>query len=103
MSNKLYVGNLERTVTEEELEALFGEHGEILEVAIITDRATGESRGFAFVEFSSREDADEAKKALDGHELNGRALRVDEAREQRERGSGRGGSGRGGYGGRSRY
>jgi len=103
MAKKLYVGNLERTVTQEELEAMFGEHGEILEVAIITDRATGESRGFAFVEFSNSEDAENAKKALDGQELNGRALKVDDAREQRERRPRGGGSGRGGYGGRSRY
>jgi len=98
MAKKLYVGNLERTVTEEELEALFGEHGEVLSVAIITDRASGESRGFGFVEFVNQEDAEEAKSKLDGHELNGRTLKVDDAREQKERRP-RGG----GYGGRSRY
>jgi len=103
MANKLYVGNLERMVTEEELEALFGEHGEIVSVAIIRDRASGESRGFGFVEFTNQDDAEGAKNALNDHELNGRTLRVDDAREQRDRGSGRGRGGGGGYGGRSRY
>ncbi len=103
MANKLYVGNLERAVTEEELEALFGEHGEIVSVAIIRDRASGESRGFGFVEFSSQEDAEKAKNTLNEHELNGRALKVDDAREQQERRPRGRGYGGGGYGGRSRY
>ena len=86
------------------METLFGEHGEVLSVAIIRDRASGESRGFGFVEYSSREDAEKAKNALNGQELNGLALRVDDAREQGERRPRRGGNGRGGYGGgRSRY
>jgi len=88
-TNKLYVGNLERTVTEEDLETLFREHGEILSVAIIKDRFSEESRGFGFVEFSSQEDAEEAKNTLNGHELNGRTIKVDDAREQREQRSGR--------------
>ena len=98
MAKKLYVGNLERTVTEEELETLFGEHGEILSVVIIKDRASGESRGFGFVEFDSQQDAENAKNALNGQEMNGRALKVDDAREQSERRPSRGS-----YGGRSRY
>jgi len=104
MAAKLYVGNLEKTVTEEELEALFGEHGDILSVAIIKDRISGESRGFGFVEFSSRDDAEDAKKALNGQELKGLALKVDEAkeREQRERRPSRGDSSRGSGGRRPR-
>jgi RNA recognition motif-containing protein len=98
MANKLYVGNLERTVTEEELETLFGEYGDILSVAIIKDRASGESRGFGFVEFSNQQDAEEAKDALNGQEVKGRAIKVDDAREQRERRPSRGSSRR-----RSRY
>jgi len=102
MAKKLYVGNLERTVTEEELEALFGEHGDILSVVIIKDRDSGVSRGFGFVEFESQQDAEEAKNALNELELKGRSLRVDDAREQRERRPSRD-SGGGGYRSRSRY
>ncbi|MBM3240998.1 RNA-binding protein [Candidatus Poribacteria bacterium] len=105
MAAKLYVGNLEKTVTEEELEALFGEQGDILSVAIIKDRISGESRGFGFVEFANRDDAEKAKNALNGQELKGLALKVDEAkeREQRERRPSRGDSSRGSGGRRPRY
>ncbi len=83
MAKKLYVGNLEHTVTEEELRTLFSEHGEILSLTIVKDRYSGTPRGFGFVEFANDEDAQKAKQALNGQDLKGRALKVDDAREQR--------------------
>jgi len=97
MGKKLYVGNLAFDATSKELEDLFAQAGICDSVAIITDRSTGQSRGFGFVEMSSNADAQMAIQQLDGHELNGRALKVNEARE-REGGGGGGGS-RGGNGG----
>lgn len=82
MAKKLYVGNLPFTATEDEVRALFAEHGEVQSVALINDRDTGRPRGFGFVEM---EDADAAMQALDGTDFGGRTLRVNEARE-RERG-----------------
>ena len=77
--NKLYVGNLSYSVTSEQLEELFGEHGEVRSVNII------EGKGFGFVEMSSSSDAEKAKEALDGTEFSGRTLRVDEARPPKAR------------------
>jgi len=85
MAKKLYVGNLEHTVSEDELRALFSEHGEVLSLTIVRDRYSGRPRGFGFVEFESNEDAQKAKQALNGQDLKGRALRVDDAREQQAR------------------
>ncbi len=96
MGKKLYVGNLAFDVTSKELEELFAEAGICESVAIITDRETGQSRGFAFVEMGSNADVQTAIKELDGRELKGRALKVNEAREREGRG---GGGGRGGAGG----
>ncbi|MBN1629113.1 MAG: RNA-binding protein [Thermoleophilia bacterium] len=97
---RLYVGNLSYGTTKETLEKAFGEHGEIVAVNIITDRQTGRPKGFAFVEMSTPEEADAAKAALNGAELDGRAINVDNAREQEQRRpGGYGGGGRGGYGG----
>jgi RNA recognition motif-containing protein len=93
---KLYVGNLPFTSTEEDLKELFGQYGQVSSAKVITDRETGRSRGFAFVEMDSG--ADEAMRALDGNQFGGRPLRVNEAQE-RERG-GRGGPRGGGGGGR---
>jgi len=76
---KLYVGNLDYSVTNEQLEQLFSNHGEVSQVKII------EGRGFGFVEMSTQSEAEKAKEALNGSELEGRALRVDEARPQRSR------------------
>ena len=84
MAKKLYVGNLEHTVTEEELRTLFSEHGEILSLTIVKDRYSGTPRGFGFVEFANDEDAQKAKQALNEQDLKGRALRVEDARERRE-------------------
>ena len=83
MGIKLFVGNLPYSSTEDMLQELFAADGrQVDQVNIVTDRETGRSRGFAFVEMGSQEDADSAQKALDGHELDGRPLRVDEARER---------------------
>lgn len=98
MGSKLYVGNLSFDTTEDTLRAAFEADGrQVSEVAIISDRMTGRPRGFAFVTMASSEDAQKAVEALDGRELDGRTLRVSEARERTEGGP-RGGGG-GGYGG----
>lgn len=89
---KLYVGNLPFETTEEELREIFEQHGPTASVRIITDRDTGRSRGFAFVEFESDANADSALQALDGKDMGGRALRVNEAQDKGGRG---GGGGRG--------
>ncbi|MEE9117199.1 MAG: RNA-binding protein [Calditrichia bacterium] len=98
--SKLYVGNLSYSVTNEQLQELFSNHGEVKEVRII------EGKGFGFVEMSDIADAEKAKEALDGTDFDGRTLKVDEARPPRERDDRppRGGQ-RGGYqrGGNSRY
>jgi RNA recognition motif-containing protein len=94
LSKKLYVGNLPFSTTEEELRAVFERHGSVGSVNVITDRETGRSRGFAFVEMDDASAADEAMRTLDGSELGGRNLKVNEAKE-RKRGGGGGGYGRG--------
>ncbi len=100
MSKKLYVGNLPFSVTEDELRSLFEPHGSIASVNVITDRDTGRARGFAFVEMDEASAADTAMSALDGTEMGGRSLKVNEAQDKR----GGGGGGGGGYrGGRDRY
>lgn len=107
MSVRLYVGNLSYSTTEDALRQAFSAAGTVEEVSIVTDRATGQPRGFAFVQMASAEDAQKAIAALDGKELDGRPLRVNEARERESgpRGGGGGGGGRGGRGGprRNRY
>ncbi len=82
MGRKLYVGNLGFDVTSQELQDVFAEMGPCDSVALITDRATGQSRGFGFVEMASNGDAQEAIKQLDGKEIRGRAIRVSEARDR---------------------
>ena len=103
MSKKLYVGNLDYTVTEQDLETLFSEHGELLSTTVVKDRYSGRSKGFGFVEFANNEDAQKAKQAINGQDLKGRALRVDDAREQRRDRGDRGDRGPRDYGRRSRY
>jgi len=88
---KIYVGNLAWGATEAELRDLFSSYGEVASVAIITDRDTGRSRGFGFVELDG--DADKAISELDGRDLGGRALRVNEAQDKRGGGGGGGGGG----------
>lgn len=104
MGKKLYVGNLSYSVDSSELEQLFGQHGTVESAQIISDRETGRSKGFGFVEMASDAEAEAAIAALNGHEHGGRALTVNEARPREERsgggyGGGGGGGGRGGYGG----
>ncbi len=96
MGKKLYVGNLSFDTTDEELEQAFSEFGEITSALVVKDRVSGRSRGFGFVEFAEEQSAQSAKEAMNGKDLGGRALRVDEAREQRERRDDFGGGG-GGY------
>jgi len=83
MAKKLYVGNLTFSVNDEELEKAFAEFGEILSAIVIKDRISGRSKGFGFVEFANDEDADKATEALNGTELSGREIRIDQARDQR--------------------
>ena len=85
MSKKLYVGNLSYKATEDDLRDLFKEFETVTEVNVITDRATGRSRGFGFVELSSDEDADKAVKLLNGKTLQDREIVVNEARPRKSR------------------
>jgi len=102
LGKKLYVGNLAFAVTDRDLEELFGQAGVCESASVITDRATGQSRGFGFVEMASQEDAQNAIQQFDGHDFKGRALKVNEARD-RERGGGGGGGGGGQRGGWKRH
>jgi RNA recognition motif-containing protein len=97
MGKKLYVGNLTFGVTDAELEQLFAAHGTVQSAQVIMDRDTGRSKGFGFVEMGSDQEAQAAVAALNGKDMNGRALTVNEARPKE--GGGGGGGGRGGYGG----
>jgi cold-inducible RNA-binding protein len=100
--SKVFVGNMSFDTTREELEALFAPMGEISEIVMPTDRDSGRPRGFAFVTFASAESANQAIERLNGVELGGRNLRVNEAMERSERPMGAAGHGRPpGFGGRS--
>ena len=90
MNSKMYVGNVSFQMNEGDLEELFGQFGEVSSVKIITDRETGRSRGFAFVEMSAEEEAKKAIEGLDGKENNGRNLRVNIAQEKTDNGGDRG-------------
>ena len=104
MSVKLFVGNLSFNTTEQELEALFGQSGDVESVRIITDRNTGRSRGFGFVEMASQDAASAAMQRFNGQDFGGRSLTVNEARPREDRGGGGGGGERrGGGGGRGSY
>jgi RNA recognition motif-containing protein len=100
LSKKLYIGNIPFTTTEDELRTIFEAHGAVSSVNVITDRETGRARGFAFVEMDEASAADDAMRALDGSDMGGRSLRVNEANE---RGGGGGGGGGGYRGGGGRY
>jgi RNA recognition motif-containing protein len=91
MAAKLYVGGLAYSVTEQELETLFAEYGTVASTAVIKDRDSGQSKGFGFVEMSSDEEAQAAIKGLNGKEVSGRSIMVNEARPQEDRSSGGGG------------
>jgi RNA recognition motif-containing protein len=105
---KLYVGNISFNTTNQDLNDLFGQIGTVESANIIEDRETGRSRGFGFVEMASQADGENAIAQLNGKEVDGRALKVNEAKPQQNRGGGYGGGGgrggnRGGYGGGSRW
>ena len=110
MGKKLYVGNLAYSMSDSELQQLFEAHGTVTSAQIIQDRDTGRSKGFGFVEMASDDEAQAAITALNGQEIQGRPLTVNEARPREERGpggggrggrrGGGGGGGGGGYGGR---
>ena len=99
MGKKLYVGNLAYSVTRESLENLFSQAGTVESVKIISDRSTGQSRGFGFVEMATQKEADQAVQRLNGQLLDGRSILVNEARAEDRKDSGR----RGGGGRRDRY
>ncbi|HLC14860.1 MAG TPA: RNA-binding protein [Thermodesulfovibrionia bacterium] len=119
MNKKLYVGNISYATTEDELRSLFGEVGPVVSVTMITDRATGQSKGFGFVEMETNKAAQDAIDRFNNYEINQRKITVSEARPPREGGSfskssgdrgrnrsggsPRGGSGGGGGGGRRRF
>jgi RNA recognition motif-containing protein len=111
---KLYVGNLAFQTTSEDLQQLFAQAGTVESASVIEDRDTGRSRGFAFIEMSSKEEGQIAIQQFNGQEVGGRALNVNEAKPREDRGGSRGGfgggrngggngGGRGSYGGSSRY
>jgi RNA recognition motif-containing protein len=103
MSMKLYVGNLSFNTSQQDLETMFAQAGTVESVNLIEDRETGRSRGFAFVEMSSKEEGQNAISNLSGKEIDGREILVNEAKPREDRGGSgggnRGGGGRGGYGG----
>ena len=98
MEYKLYVGNLAYSVTETDLQTLFAEVGGVKSVALIKDKFTGQSKGFAFVEMETQQDMEKAISALNGKDFQSRALSVSIARPREERGGGGGGFGGGGGG-----
>jgi RNA recognition motif-containing protein len=106
MAKKIYVGNLPWSTTSAELEQMFSEHGAVRSAEVISDRETGRSRGFGFVEMETEEGMNAAVQALNGKDMGGRPLTVNEARERTPRsgggGGGYGGGGGGGYGGGGR-
>jgi cold-inducible RNA-binding protein len=101
METKLYVGNLPYSSTEDELRTLFSQAGTVASVALIKDRDTGNSKGFAFVEMSSQSEAEKAIQMFNGYRMSNREIKVNIARPREESGP-RGGGGGGGYGGGSR-
>jgi cold-inducible RNA-binding protein len=107
VAKKLYVGNLPYGITSSDLERVFQEHGTVESAQVITDRDTGRSKGFGFVEMRNSAEADAAVQALNGQDFNGRALTVNEARPREDRGGGRrevgGERAKSGYGGGKRW
>ena len=103
MGAKLYVGNLPYSIVEAKLQEHFAKHGNVVSARIITDKFSGRSKGFGFVEMGSDQEAQTAIQALNCQELDGRSLTVNEARPKTEGGWGRGGYGGGGGGGRGGY
>jgi len=104
-SKKLYAGGLPYSISDGQLEELFAAHGTVESARVITDRMTGRSKGFGFVEMSSQSEAEAAMEALNGTDVEGRNITVNEAKPREDRGGSRGGGGGygGGGGGRNRY
>ena len=102
MSKNIYVGNLSFDTTADDLTQLFGEHGTVTKAQVVSDRDTGRSRGFGFVEMASDEEGEKAITALNGSQIGGRTINVNEARPKAERAGGGGGGGFGGGGGGGR-
>src|SRR5579872_2359114 len=96
MSTNIFVGNLSYSTTQDDLHATFAQFGNVERVNVVTDRDTGQPRGFAFVEMTNANEAQNAISQLNGAELNGRAMNVNEARPKPSNGGGRGGFGGGG-------
>ena len=111
MAKKLYVGNLTYDTSDSDLQRMFEEFGTVVSAQVISDRETGRSKGFGFVEMGSDQEAEAAINSLNGKDAGGRALTVNEARPRQDRGGGgrggygggRSGGGRGGYGGGRQY
>lgn len=103
MSSKIYVGGLPYATTDAQLQEIFSAHGTVESARVITDKFTGRSRGFGFVEMATQEEAQRAIQALNGTDLDGRNLTVNEARPQEKRSGFGGGERRGGGGGRNRW
>jgi cold-inducible RNA-binding protein len=103
MSKKLYVGNLSYSVGNRELEQMFAAHGAVASATVIMDRDTGRSKGFGFVEMGNDQEANAAIAALNGKDVDGRSLTVNEARPREEKSGGGFGGGRGGFGGGRRF
>lgn len=99
----IYVGNLPKEATEDDLRQAFEAFGQVTSAKIITDKFTGASRGFGFVEMPNSPEAQSAINGLDGSDLKGRPLKVNEARPRRDDRRSRGGFNRGGFGGRKRF
>jgi RNA recognition motif-containing protein len=104
VAKKLYVGNLSYGTTDSDLRGMFEDYGTVQSAQVIMDRESGRSKGFGFVEMANDQEAQAAISGLNGKEIDGRALTVNEARPREDRGgrSGGGGGGRGGYGGGGR-
>jgi RNA recognition motif-containing protein len=99
MGRKLYVGNLPYSATEQSLREAFSASGTVDSVSLITDRDSGQSKGFGFVEMATDQEAQAATQAMNGQTLDGRQIKVNEAKPKGSGGGGGGGGGRGGYGG----
>ena len=102
MAKKLYVGNLSYGMTDSDLRSMFEEYGFVESAQVIMDRESGRSKGFGFVEMGIQQEAEAAIKELNGKDVDGRALTVNEAKPREDRGGRSGGGGRGGYGGGGR-
>jgi len=103
VAKRIYVGGLPYSASNQDLQDLFSAHGTVTSATVISDKYTGQAKGFGFVEMSTDAEADSAIRALNGTSMGGRTLNVNEAKPREERSGGSGGGGRGGGGGRDRW